>query len=153
MITDILAKLRGLIDGTAPESGSDTMALQTACCGLLMEVARLESPDAERKRDAVAQTMHEQFGIAGEELDGLVANTARPDNRLTSYYRQVMLINKRYAPYQKAQFIERLWRVAIADGEIDMYEDQLIRTLADLLYVPHADFILAKHRVQTAGAG
>jgi uncharacterized tellurite resistance protein B-like protein len=33
-----------------------------------------------------------------------------------------------------------------------MYEDQLVRKLADLLYVAHADFILAKHRVQTAGA-
>jgi len=46
------------------------------------------------------------------------------------------------------QFIELLWRVAIADGTIDMYEDQLVRKLADLLYVSHADFILAKRRVQ-----
>jgi uncharacterized tellurite resistance protein B-like protein len=32
-----------------------------------------------------------------------------------------------------------------------MDEDQLVRKLADLLHVPHTDFILAKHRVQNGG--
>ena len=51
------------------------------------------------------------------------------------------------------KLVERLWRVALMDGAIDAYEDQLIRRLADLLYVGHTEFILAKHRVIQAGAG
>jgi len=154
MPTSILAKLRALIDGFAPSpemrAQREAQALQGACCGLLMEVARLDSAAAERKRAAVSQAMREEFGIANEELAPMIASAARPENRLTSYFSPVALINQGYAPEQKAQFIERLWRVAIADGDIDMYEDQLVRKLADLLYVPHADFILAKHRVQNA---
>ena len=62
------------------------------------------------------------------------------------------LLNKNFSPQRKAQFIEYLWRVAMADGKIDMYEDQLVRKLADLLYVAHNDFILARHRVQNAAS-
>jgi uncharacterized tellurite resistance protein B-like protein len=152
MLTSILAKVRDLIENVAPSP--DTRArrqafdLQAAWCGLMMEVARLDSVGAERKRKAVSQAMREEFGIPNEELAPMIASAGRPENRLTSYFRPVALINEGCAPEQKVRLIERLWRVAIADGNIDIYEDQLVRKLADLLYVSHTDFILAKHRVQ-----
>ena len=82
------------------------------------------------------------------ELAAMIDNAGRPENRLTSYFDPVKLINGRFDPSRKARFIEQLWRVAMMDGDIDMYEDSLVRTLADLLYVSHSDFILAKHRVR-----
>lgn len=81
----------------------------------------------------------------------LIANAAQPENRLTSYYKPVALINKRCGPSERAQFVERLWRIAMADGGIDMYEEQLVRKLADLLYVAHADFVSARQRAQGHG--
>lgn len=152
----VLAKLRrfiaSVLRGPKISARSETMDLQLACCGLLMELARLDAAGAERKRKAVSRAMWEEFGIADEELASMIKRVGRPENRLTSYYRPIATINRNFAPDQKAQFIERLWRVALADGEIDMYEEQLVRKFADLLYVSHADFILAKHRVQGGGA-
>ena len=152
MLTSILAKVRDLIEDVAPSPATrarrETLALQTACCGLLMEVARLDSVGAERKRKAVAQAMCEDFGAQDEDLAAMITSAGQPENRLTSYFRPVALINEGCAPEQKVRFIERLWRVAMADGNIDMYEEQLVRKLADLLYVSHSDFILAKLRVQ-----
>ena len=154
MLESLLTQLRGFIDEVAPSPAilarRETLALQRACCGLLMEIARLDSSDMERKRSAVSAAMREQFDIPDEELEAMIANAGLQENRLTSYYRPVALINKRYATGQKIWLIEALWRVAMADGNIDMYEDQLVRKLADLLYVAHSDFILAKHRVQAA---
>lgn len=156
MLDSLLTKLRGVIEGVAPSAETlarrQALAVQRACCGLLMEVARLDHRDAERKREIVAQAMHEQFGIPDAVLAPMIADAGRPENRLTSYYEPVALINQRCGADERARFVERLWRVAMADGEIDMYEDQLVRKLADLLYVSHADFILAKRRVQNAGA-
>ncbi|RMG28378.1 MAG: TerB family tellurite resistance protein, partial [Gammaproteobacteria bacterium] len=34
-----------------------------------------------------------------------------------------------------------------ADGRLDKYEEYLVRKLADLLHVRHADLVQAKHRV------
>lgn len=156
MLESILEKLRGVIEDIAP--GPDTLArrearaVQSACCSLMVEVARLGAAGAERKRETIAHTMREQFGIPEEQLATLIAAAGRPENRLTSYYEPVALINKRFGASEKVQLIERLWRVAMADGAIDMYEEQLVRKLADLLYVSHADFILARHRVQNGRA-
>ena len=154
MIEALLAKFREFIDelasGPATLARREALALQGACCGLLMEVARLDAAGTEQKHQAVAHALQEQFGLAQDELAAMIAGAARPENRLVSYYSPVALINKNLEPERKAQFIERLWRVAMADGKIDEYEDQLVRKLADLLYVAHSDFILAKHRVLTA---
>jgi uncharacterized tellurite resistance protein B-like protein len=155
MLESLLARLRAVIDNIAPSAETlarrETATLQKACCALLMEVARLDSAGADQKRKVVSQALREQFAIPDEDLAPMIANAGRAENRLTSYYRPVALINKRFAAEQKAQLIEQLWRVAMADGKIDMFEDQLVRKLADLLYVPHTDFILAKHRVQNGG--
>jgi len=157
MLDSLLTKLRDVIESVAPSAETlaqrEAAAVQRACCSLLMEVARLDGRGAERKRETVAQAMREQFGISNAELAPMIADAGRPENRLTSYYKPVALINRRCGSDERARFIEWLWRVAMADGEIDMYEEQLVRKLADLLYVRHSDFILARRRVQNGGAG
>jgi uncharacterized tellurite resistance protein B-like protein len=36
--------------------------------------------------------------------------------------------------------------VALVDGELDKYEEHLVRKVADLIYVPHLSYIRAKHQ-------
>lgn len=51
-------------------------------------------------------------------------------------------------PYDaKVELIETLWRLAYADTELDPHEESMLRKLADLLYVSHADFIKTKLKV------
>jgi uncharacterized tellurite resistance protein B-like protein len=155
MLESLLVQVRGLMNEIAPGPEAlarrEAQAVQRACCGLMMEVARLDAAGAEHKRLAVAELLRDEFAIAQKELGPMIESAGRNENRLTSYYRPIAQINRRCTQAQKAWLIEALWRVAIADGKIDMYEEQLVRKLADLLYVPHADFILAKHRVQDGG--
>jgi len=160
MVNSFLLKLREAIERVAPSAETvaqrEAGAFQAARCGLLMEVARLDSPNIDRKREAVAVAMRERFSLRETELARVIADAQRSENRLTSYFEPVALLNRRLSPAEKVTFIEQLWRVALADGDIDAYEDDLVSKLADLLYVEHADFILAKHRVlektQTKGA-
>ena len=37
-----------------------------------------------------------------------------------------------------------MWRVAFADGNVDKYEEHLIRRVHELLHLDHSDFIAAK---------
>ena len=141
-----------LRDSIAPhrmdqETGHET-AVQHACCLLLMEVARLETTNTEQKRTLVAQVMCEEFDLPEAELAAMIDTFSRPENQLTSYFEPASLVNRYRTASSKAHFVEQLWRVAMVDGTIDMYEDHLVRKLSDLLYVPHRDFILAKNKVQ-----
>ena len=40
--------------------------------------------------------------------------------------------------------MEWMWKVAAVDGRVDPHEEHLLRKVADLLYVSHADYIRAK---------
>jgi uncharacterized tellurite resistance protein B-like protein len=152
MFEKFQSRLRDFVESIAPSPETRTRremaAIRQACCRLLMEVARLDAANARQKRDVVAQAMREQFNMPEAELEAMIDTAGRPENRLTAYYDQVKLINERFDPARKALFIEQLWRVAMVDGDIDMYEDNVVRKLSELLYVPHSDFILAKNRVQ-----
>lgn len=147
----LLAAVRRALDAIAPSAETiarrEAWAVRRAYGGLLMEVARLASEQPRLKEAAVAHALKEAFPIDDGELGALLEKAPR----YTSYYEPVALLNGKFTPPQKVQFVEHLWRVAYADGEIDMYEDQLVRKLSDLLYVAHADFILAKHRVRNSG--
>jgi uncharacterized tellurite resistance protein B-like protein len=46
------------------------------------------------------------------------------------------------------EIIERLWQIAFADNHLDKHEEHLVRKVADLLHVPHRDFIAAKKRAR-----
>jgi len=66
---------------------------------------------------------------------------------LTDYFQFTSLINKECSLEQKVRLIESLWKIAFIDGALDMNEEYLVRKIADLLHVPHIDFIMAKNRV------
>ena len=151
MLESFVATLRDALDRIAPGPETlerrDTEALEKACCALLAEVARIDASAAAAKREALARAMRETLGVPDERSAPLIAEATKKENRLTSYYDEVTIINRRLTPGERVAFIEQLWRVAHADGHLDIYEDALVRELAELLYVAHSDFILAKHRV------
>ena len=157
MLKKLPSALRAFVDNIAPSPEirirRELERLQQACCQLLMEVAQLEAVNAEQKRMVVTRVMREQFHMRESDLAVLIDQVARPENRLTSYFDSVKRINANFDAPRKAGFIEQLWRVAMVDGDIDMYEDHLVRKLADLLHVSHSDFILAKNRVRARFAG
>lgn len=43
-------------------------------------------------------------------------------------------------------------RVALADARLDKHEELMVRRVADLLFVPHSEFIRRKHLAQAAQA-
>lgn len=157
MFEKIKITLRDFAESVAPSpetrSRQELEAVRQACCQLLMEVARLEAVNAEQKREVVAHAMREQFDMPKHEATALIDVAALAHNRPTSYFDPVKLINAHFDAPRKAHLIEQLWRVAMVDGDIDMYEDHLVRKLSDLLHVSHRDFILAKNRVRAPAAG
>ncbi|MCU7968532.1 MAG: TerB family tellurite resistance protein, partial [gamma proteobacterium symbiont of Bathyaustriella thionipta] len=79
----------------------------------------------------------ELYQLAHEEL-----------NNATDYYQFTKLIAAYFSQPQKIKMIELLWQVAYADNHLDAYEEHMVRRIADLIYVPHHDFIQTKLRVQ-----
>lgn len=54
-------------------------------------------------------------------------------------------INDEFSIEKKLELLTCLWQIALADNNIDKYEEHIIRRIADLLHLRHSEFIKCKH--------
>lgn len=132
----------------APPAETDqTEALRTAGALLLLEVAAADFNLGADEREVLKDSIGNRFGLAGAELNQLIEQAMRQHDVSISLHEQISLINTHYDAHRKRQLMHDLWTMAYADGVLHHYEEAVIRRLADLLYVPHRDFIQTKHEV------
>lgn len=135
----------------SPSAPKQTISLELAAAALLVEVMAADdewqASEADRVCDVLVQSLAIDMAQARELLD------AARDHQQAAHdlYEITRLINDNYSAEQKYQLIVNMWKVAYADGNLDRYEDHTIRKIAELLYVPHVQFIQAKLAVQPNG--
>lgn len=140
----MLAKLKALLTGPEEPAIDPQRRLQLAAAALLIEVAQADHTCDERELAAVRHAARVTFELDEAELDELLSEAHVSHDDATSLYEFTSLINEHFSPEQKFSLVRCLWQVAQADGHIDRYEDHRIRRIAELIYVPHSEFIRAK---------
>lgn len=135
-------------DGRDRERAEHGYRLATAA--LLFEVSRADYDIKGAERDTVTAAVQRAFGLGAEETAELVRLAELEAEQSTSLHEFTTLINDHFSRAEKQHVVELLWQVAYADGDIDKYEEHLIRKIADLIHLPHRAFIQAKHHAQQA---
>jgi uncharacterized tellurite resistance protein B-like protein len=140
----MLSRLRDFFAAPEPSKVDDEATLHLAAAALLLEIARadhtLESVELERMKEVLAR----KWGLGEDDLADLVEIARDASETSVSLHRHLDAINSRFSAEQKFELVRGLWQVAVADREIHHHEEALVRRLADLMYVPHRDFIRAK---------
>ena len=149
MLRAIQDFFRNRID-TAVPGGHDEHGLRLATAALLFEIQRVDFEEHEEERVVLERVLQETFALSGEETSELARLAQQEAEDSVSLHQFTSLINQRFSPEEKVRVVEMLWQVAFADGRIDRYEEALVRKIAELIYVPHRDFVQARHRVQDA---
>jgi uncharacterized tellurite resistance protein B-like protein len=122
--------------------------LQLATAALLIEMTRADGDIRPAEQEAVNRALQQAFQLSEAETGELISLAEQEAHDATCYHEFTRLINDNFSKEQKIQVVELLWEVAYADREMEMYEEHLVRKLADLLYLRHDEFIQAKLRVQ-----
>lgn len=123
--------------------------LRVATAALLIEMMNADFECTEEERGAIRALLRERFDLAPEEVDEIFSLARQQVENAVSHYQFTSLIKDAFSYEQRVQLIELLWQVAYADATLQKYEEALVRKIADLIYVRHADFIAAKLRVLT----
>jgi uncharacterized tellurite resistance protein B-like protein len=87
-----------------------------------------------------------QFALTPEEITTVTEKASEQVDAATCLFEFTRTLNDLASIKQKRALLAMMWRVAMADNELSRYEEHLIRKVADLLYVPHSDFIAAKQQ-------
>ncbi|MCU7891890.1 MAG: TerB family tellurite resistance protein [Candidatus Thiodiazotropha sp. (ex Ustalcina ferruginea)] len=125
-------------------------SIRLAVAVLLVEIAESDFEEAPEERRVILQSIQRQFNLNRASAEQLMALAKEEYTESTDYFQFTRLINEHYTEAQKIKVVEALWQVAFADQELHRYEEHVIRRLAELIYVPHNDFIAAKHRVMNS---
>lgn len=132
------------------EAGPDQHGLQLATAALLFEMLRADDDEHPDERHALEQALQKCFALSESETRQLSQLADREAAESVSLHQFTGLINRHFSPDEKIRVVEMLWQVAYADGSLDRYEEALVRKIAELIYVPHREFMQAKHRVLEA---
>lgn len=123
---------------------------QLATAALLIEVASADQNLDDQELNRIKSILQTKFDLDTEQLATLTELARTEQDEATSLYQFTQLINDQCSQDEKFRLVAAMWEVAFADDSIDKYEEHLIRKVADLVYLPHSDFIRAKMTAQNA---
>ena len=100
---------------------------------LLIHTAKIDEAYDEKERNIIKKTLIE-LGAKNSDIDKLISQAAAIEensNQILDFTREV----KNIPESDKIKIIESLWRIIYSDDNADMYETNLMRRLAGLLYI------------------
>jgi uncharacterized tellurite resistance protein B-like protein len=141
----MIGALKALFEPPARETEEQReQRLHLAAAALLIETARADFTEDGVEQAALEKLLCDSLGLARSEVGELIRRASQRVDEATSLYEFTRVINDHFSPEQKVQLIEDMWTVAFADGNLDKYEEHLIRRVAELTYVSHQDYIRSK---------
>jgi len=149
MIATLQALLKKYTHLPQDEPLDGEQALRMAAVALLIEVARADSRVNDEEHQVILRIIERCYSVsAGQALE--IANAAEGyADELTSLYPLTRLLTSECSLEERVAIVRLLWEVTFADGHVDKHEEYLVRKVADLLYVPHNQFI--RTRLQESG--
>ena len=130
--------------GARGPAGAPADERRLAAAVLLLEVARADYDHHPAERDALRGALAREFQVPEDTLDALLEAAELKAKESVSLFEFVQTLNRAMSAEEKRALVELLWDVAHSDGRVDPHEEHLLRRIADLLHVPHADFIRGK---------
>jgi uncharacterized tellurite resistance protein B-like protein len=154
----MLKSLKELLDHLLPPAPDAAPAdaeheLRLATAVMLVEVMRADPTFHAGERDAVRAGLVDSFALTRDEAERLAELAEATAERATDLFSFTSHINERFEMPQKLAMIERMWRVAYADGRLSDHERHVLWRIADLLHVPQGAYVHARLRAQQAAGG
>ncbi len=126
------------------QTGTNEQQSRLACAALLIEVAVIDQHFDETELRALHEILQQKFQLSAEECETLTTLAKTEREEASSMYQFTQLVNDSCSHQQKYQLVKGMWTIAYADGNLDKYEEYVVRKVAELIYVSHSDFIRAK---------
>ena len=127
-----------IVDNTVLISAISLM-IEVSLADEIMDISEIET---------LKKVLLEEFDVSEANLDSLISDAKNNQNSSTSLYEFTRKINDEYEFNEKKNLILSMWKIAYADGNIDKYEEYVIRKVSDLIYISHPDFIESKQKAR-----
>jgi len=127
-----------------PENVNSSFEIELTAAVLAYEIARIDG-----------EISNEELNILMKEIQ-TIANKVNKDekeilkiievysNDSVSFYEFIEDINKNYTKDDKLSLLNFMWKIAYADGTLEVNEEKIIRRLADLIKIKDLEVLKLK---------
>ena len=109
---------------------NDTDLLNVAC--LMIHAAKIDENYTDKEKKIIKETLTKLSN--NEDLDKLILEAEKKEsdsNHIQDFTKNIKAMDKN----DKIEIIKNIWSIILSDGTSDIYEENLMRRLAGLLYV------------------
>ena len=148
MIKKIKELISNLSDKGVQEESQDSSLINNACAALLIEIAYADKDFDESEKMSLKNSLMTTYKIDEIEIDELILDASQSVQESTSLYGYTRIVNDEFSYDEKLNLLKNLWKIAYADGNLDKYEEHLLRKISDLIHISHSDYINIKLEIR-----
>ena len=116
-------------------------------CALLVHAAKIDEDYTENEEEIIRKTLLE-LGASKEDLSQIIKKARiieENSNQILDFTKEV----KNLPEQDKIKIIEALWSIIYSNKDVDIYESNLMRRLAGLLYIDNKTMGDIKEKIKT----
>ena len=109
----------------------DNDLLNIAC--LMIHAARIDENYTDKEKNIIKKTLS-KLNKNDENIDNLILEAERKEsdsNHIQDFTKNIKAMDKD----NKIEVVKNIWTIILSDGNSDIYEENLMRRLAGLLYL------------------
>jgi uncharacterized tellurite resistance protein B-like protein len=113
---------------------------------LLIHAAKIDEEYTDEEEKIIKQTLLD-LGANEKELDMLINNAKKSEeesNQILNFTKEIKNLDKK----EKINIIKSLWKIIYSNNSADIYETNLMRRLAGLLYIDAATMGEIKEKIK-----
>ncbi|MDB9985594.1 TerB family tellurite resistance protein [Pelagibacterales bacterium] len=118
-----------------------------AVVALLISTAKYDGNFDESERLEIHNLIKNYFSLSSENTDDLFKAAEKIENEANDLQQFTRSLNKLLNEEEKLKIVKLIWKIVMADGIIDNYEENLVRRLSGLLYLQDKDIGNIKNKL------
>tara|TARA_Y100000768_G_scaffold270134_1_gene206543 strand:+ start:133 stop:558 length:426 start_codon:yes stop_codon:yes gene_type:complete len=113
------------------KSNNDSGLINVAC--LMIHAAKIDENYTDKEKTIIKNTLT-KLNDNNENIDQLILEAEKKEsdsNHIQDFTKNIKAMNKD----NKIEIIKNIWSIILSDGNSDIFEENLMRRLAGLLYI------------------
>ena len=119
----------------------------TKVCALLIHAAKIDENYTDKEEEIIKKTLNE-LGVESENVTKIIKEAKiieESSNQILDFTQEVKGLPEEY----KIKIVESLWSIIYSNKDADLYETNLMRRLAGLLYIDNKTMGDIKEKIKS----
>ena len=118
-----------------------------AVVALLISTAKYDGNFDDSEKTEIQKLIESYFSLSSQKTDDLFKAAEKLESEANDLHQFTRSLNEVLNEEEKLKIMELIWKIVMADGVIDNYEENLVRRLSGLLYLQDKDIGNIKNKL------